>query len=54
MPATDAEPEVGRTRVVSTPIVVVFPAPFGPSSPKTSPGATSKLTPSTAFTCAFG
>ena len=24
-PATDAEPPVGRTRVVSTPIVVVFP-----------------------------
>ena len=53
-PATDAEPPVGRTRVVSTPIVVVFPAPFGPSSPNTSPGATSKLTPSTAFTGAFG
>jgi len=30
--------------------VVVFPAPFGPSSPKTSPGRASKETPSTART----
>jgi hypothetical protein len=44
----------GRTRVVSIPTVVVFPAPLGPSSPKTSPGETSKETPSTAFTAAFG
>jgi hypothetical protein len=31
-------------------IVVVFPAPFGPSSAKNCPDSTSKLTPSTAFT----
>ena len=30
-------PPVGMTRVVSTPTVVVLPAPFGPSRPKTSP-----------------
>ena len=37
MPATVAVPDVGTTRVVSMPAVVVFPAPFGPSSPKISP-----------------
>ena len=50
MPPTVAAPAVGRTRVVSIATVVVFPAPFGPSRPKTSAGATSKETPSTAFT----
>ena len=30
--------------------IVVFPAPFGPSSPNTVPASTSKLTPSTART----
>ena len=49
-----ALPLVGRTRVVSTPMVVVFPAPFGPSSPKTSAGATVNETPSTALTGDFG
>ena len=34
--------------VVSIPMVVDLPAPFGPSSPNTSPGATSKSTPRTA------
>jgi hypothetical protein len=34
-----AWPPVGRTRVVSTPMVVDLPAPFGPSRPKISPGA---------------
>ena len=53
-PSTDAVPLVGRTRVVSTPTVVVFPAPFGPSRPKTSPASTPKLTPSTALTGDFG
>ena len=38
------------TVVVSMPIVVDFPAPFGPSRPKTSPGATSKSIPFTAST----
>ena len=42
------EPEVLVTRVVSTPTVVVLPAPFGPSSPNTSPRRTAKLSPSTA------
>lgn len=38
-------------RVDTAPIifmVVDFPAPLGPSSPNDSPGATSKLRPSTA------
>ena len=34
----------------ASPTVVVLPAPFGPSRPKTSPRATAKETPSTAFT----
>jgi hypothetical protein len=32
------------------PIVVVFPAPFGPSRPNDSPAATEKLIPRTAWT----
>jgi hypothetical protein len=51
---TQATPPVGRTLVVRTPTVVVFPAPFGPSSPNTSPGVTANDTPSTAFTRPFG
>ena len=39
MPPTNACPEVGMTRVVSIPAVVVLPAPLGPSRPKISPGA---------------
>ena len=46
----DGLAEVGSTRVVRTPIVVVLPAPLGPSSPKTSPRATVKEIPSTALT----
>ena len=53
-PATRAEPDVGFTRVVSTPIEVVFQAPFGPSNPKISPARTSKETPSTALLGRFG
>jgi hypothetical protein len=34
-------------------IVVVFPAPFGPSSPKHSPALTSRSRPSTAFTVPY-
>ena len=49
-----ARPLVGRTRVVRTPTVVVLPAPFGPSSPNTSPGRIANETPSTALTRAFG
>ena len=47
-PATRALPEVGRASVQSMLIVVVLPAPLGPRKPKTSPAATSKLTPRTA------
>jgi hypothetical protein len=36
--------------VISILIVVVLPAPFGPSSPNSSPSATSKLIPRTAST----
>src|SRR5919199_4920332 len=36
--------------VMSILIVVVLPAPFGPSRPKSSPSPTSKLTPRTAST----
>ena len=48
MPPTNALPLVGMTRVVSTPTVVVLPAPFGPSSPKTSPVPTWRFNSSTA------
>ena len=45
-----AVPPVGTIVVVSMPIVVDLPAPFGPSRPNTSPGATSKSMPFTAST----
>jgi hypothetical protein len=47
-PASRADPLVGVTVVVSIPTVVDFPAPFGPSSPNTSPGATENEAPFTA------
>jgi hypothetical protein len=37
VPATVAEPEVGAIRVLRVRTVVVFPAPFGPRKPNTSP-----------------
>ena len=40
-----------RPSIIS--IVVVLPAPLGPRRPKISPRATSKLTPSTAFTAPY-
>ena len=43
-------PAVGAIVVVSIPTVVDLPAPFGPSSPNTSPSATSKSIPLTAST----
>src|SRR6188508_1305382 len=43
-----AVPPVGASSVQSILIVVVLPAPFGPSSPKISPALMSKLTPLTA------
>ena len=47
-PSTRAAPEVGISSVTSILIVVVFPAPFGPSKPKSSPSFTSKSIPRTA------
>ena len=44
IPATVAEPEVGAMRVPSVRTVVVFPAPFGPRKPNTSPCPTSNET----------
>jgi hypothetical protein len=54
IPRTRAIPAVGTTRVVRMPIVVVVPAPFGPSKPNTSPGGTWKSTSSTAFVGRLG
>src|SRR5687768_6512964 len=50
MPRTLTSPLSGARRPSRISTVVVLPAPFGPSKPKISPGATSKLTPSTAWT----
>src|SRR5215471_5384014 len=47
-PLITAVPAFGGSNVVSMRISVDLPAPFGPSRPKTSPCATSKLTPLTA------
>src|SRR5260370_9894475 len=47
-PATNPWPLLGAMSVVSIRTMVVLPAPLGPSSPKTSPRRTSKLTLSTA------
>ncbi len=48
IPARNARPDVGTTRVVSIPAVVVLPARFGPSRPKISPALTSRFSLSTA------
>src|SRR5688572_19272070 len=53
-PRTSTVPASGWWRPSIISIVVDLPAPFGPSRPKISPGATSKLIPSTALTGAFG
>ena len=50
MPPTHASPDVGITRVVSMPTVVVLPAPLGPSRPKISPLCTVRSRLATAFT----
>src|SRR5690606_23078040 len=47
-PPTRAEPEVGSVRPRSMRMVVVLPAPLGPSNPKTSPAAMDRLIPFTA------
>ena len=49
-PATVAVPESAWARVVRILTVVDFPAPLGPSSPKTVPAGTAKLSPSRART----
>src|SRR5262245_7268293 len=47
-PSISTLPAVGLSRPAIMRMVVVFPAPFGPRQPWISPGATSRLTPSTA------
>ena len=49
-PATQARPPVGCTSVVSMPMVVDLPAPFGPRRPKNSPCGMSRSMPRTAST----
>jgi len=49
-PNTRMVPAAGFSRVVTTRMTVVLPATLGPSSPNTSPSATSKLRSSTART----
>src|SRR5579864_4104014 len=49
-PKTSASPESGGSKVTRILIVVVLPAPLGPSRPNISPDVMSKLTPSTATT----
>ena len=47
-PFTEAVPFVGPIRLVSMRTVVVFPAPFGPRNPNTSPSGISRERFSTA------
>jgi len=49
-PSTVAVPEVGISSVVRILIVVVLPAPLGPSRPKSSPSGTASDRPSSATT----
>src|ERR1700734_2550991 len=48
-PRTSAEPSWTGSNVLITRMVVVLPAPFGPSSPKTSPRSMQRSIPSTAI-----
>src|ERR1035437_2997791 len=50
MPSIESVPLVGRRNPSSSEMIVLFPAPFGPAMPSTSPGATSSVTSSTART----
>jgi len=52
-PFTHAVPLVGRRRVVRILIRVVFPAPFGPRRPNTSPSRMSRFTAFSACTGFF-
>ncbi len=47
-PATEQKRRVGRESPLSISMVVVLPAPFGPSNPKISPGLTESVRWSTA------
>ena len=47
-PSTATRPPSGRASPAMTLISVVLPAPFGPSSPKNSPGLTCSDTPASA------
>src|SRR5688572_26540038 len=49
-PNTETVPADFSTSDTTMPIVVVLPAPFGPSSAKKSPGATSRSMPRSAVT----
>ena len=49
-PATRADPPSGRSSVVRMRTAVVFPAPFGPRSPRTVPLGTSRSRPARAVT----
>src|SRR5258706_10404785 len=49
-PSTTMRPEVGRTRLVMQPRVVLLPAPLGPSRPNVSPASTANEIPRTAST----
>ena len=49
-PITDGPAGVGRRKPSSASMVVVLPAPFGPSTAVICPAAASKVTPSTAVT----
>ncbi len=49
-PSSSIRPRSGRRIPDSTSNSVVFPAPFGPISPHTSPARTPRSTPVSAFT----
>ena len=48
MPNTPIRPDIGLSRVTSIRMVVVLPAPLGPSRPKVSPGSIRRSSWSTA------
>ena len=52
-PATVARPASARRSVARMRTVVVLPAPFGPSRPRTVPSSTTRSTPSRARTSCF-
>jgi hypothetical protein len=52
-PSIVTAPAVGRSRPRISRIVVVLPAPFGPTKPVTIPGRTVKLRSSTASVCPY-